>query len=317
MDLFPLTLSPNSNILVIGAGGGFDFVCGLPVALELESQGHTVYIGNYSFTSLENVGNAEWCTDHLLKVTADSNLPMGEYFPEVHLSRWYLNTKGIEKPIWCLAREGVLPTLESYNFLVDTLSIDTVICVDGGVDGIFRGDEYELGTPSMDSVSVIAAHLCHAPTRIYACTAFGIDGAESSLSHAQVLNRIADLVRANAMLGVSTLLKDTPVGAEFQNAVDFIHRQMQSHQKSTIVSSIMASMNGVYGNASVNAKTQERQLWISPLTALYWYFRADDVAKMKLFYSKILQTQTVVEVSQAIEEIRNEYGVQPHELIPV
>jgi hypothetical protein len=50
MRLVPFDLPPGCKVLLVGAGGGFDFVCGLPVAFELEARGHTVHLANYSFS---------------------------------------------------------------------------------------------------------------------------------------------------------------------------------------------------------------------------------------------------------------------------
>ncbi len=44
--------------------------------------------------------------------------------------------------------------------------------VDGGVDGIFRGDEYDLGTPSMDSISIISSSLTITYNHKYPTTAY-------------------------------------------------------------------------------------------------------------------------------------------------
>jgi hypothetical protein len=321
-DIFNKTVLPSSfpqqtNTLVIGAGGGFDFLCGLPIALELERLGGRAILGSYSFTNLTKIERAERLGSHLIGVTADSSISGGDYFPEKHLARWFRQSRQDERIIWCLPTLGVVPTTQSYNELIDRYGIDTVICTDGGVDGIFRGDEYDLGTPSMDSVSVIATSLCKARHKIYACTAFGIEGAESGLSHAQVLNRMADMVRMDAMLGIGAVLDNTPEGKDFRSAAEFIHRQMSHLHQSTIVSSILAAMDGKYGRVSVNAKTQERQPWISPLTLLYWYFQAEAVAKLKLFYRDGVATSTVQEMSSAIESLRTKNGIMPFESIPV
>ena len=37
MSIVPFDISPDANVLVVGAGGGCDFICGLPIVLELES----------------------------------------------------------------------------------------------------------------------------------------------------------------------------------------------------------------------------------------------------------------------------------------
>jgi hypothetical protein len=301
----------------VGAGGGFDFVCGLPIVFELEALGIQTFIANLSFTNLSNVQGGIRKTETLLQVDADCLAPAGGYFPEGYLANWFRQYKNKEMPVWCLSPAGVGPITQNYNLIIAENQIDTVICVDGGIDGIFRGDESELGTPSMDAASVIAASLCTARNRYYVCTAFGIDGAESGVSHAQVLNRMADLVQMDAMLGVGMVLKNTAIGKNFLHAASYIHNHMEYVQHSTIVSAIMAAMSGVYGYTAVNGKTQQNKVWLSPLTALYWYFDADDVARMKLYYSRVCESKTVAEISAEIQNIRSEKGVASFENIPI
>jgi hypothetical protein len=201
MCIVPLELPDRSAALVVGAGGGFDFMCGLPIAIELEARGHQVHLANYSFTDLSSVRLAKEHSASLLEVTAES-IGDDAYFPERDVAAWCRERRGAERSVWCLARRGLPETLESYRYLVQRMRIETVICVDGGVDGLFRGDETDLGTPSMDAVSVFATHLCGADRRIYASTVFGTEGAEGQVCHAQALERMAELVQQDAAIGV-------------------------------------------------------------------------------------------------------------------
>lgn len=317
MSVFPIPIPHNSRVLIAGAGGGFDFLCGLPIALELQAQGHDIHIANYSFTSLKSVKQGHWHSEHLLEVTADAYVQEGDYFPEGHLAKWYRQARHREVPVWCFAQTGVQPTLESYNYIIRKHDIGVVICIDGGIDGIFRGDEYDLGSPSMDSISVIAASLCHAPTRIYACTAFGTEGAEGDVSHAQALHRMADLTKQDAFLGVGAIRKNTECGADFMDATQSIFQHLSPVRRSIIVSTMTASMNGTFGKTIVHDKTQYNPPWISPLTSLFWYFEAEHVAKLKLFYEEAKESQTVMDVSDAIARVRNAYPIQPHERVPI
>jgi hypothetical protein len=316
MQVAPFDVPPGP-VLVAGAGGGFDFLCGLPIVLELERRGHDVHIANYSFTRLPLVRGGSWYGEHLLQITADSRLELGDYFPEQLLARWYRECKAIEKPVWCLAQTGVVPTTASYDFLVERLGIQTVICIDGGVDGLFRGDEFDLATPSMDSISVMAVNLCRAPRRIYACTAFGTEGAEGKVSHAQALARMADLVRAGAMLGVGTTIQSSEVGREFLAAVQTIHGWTPPLRRSIVVGTLQAAIEGAYGPTVVHEKTRERPPWVSPLTSLIWYFEADAVARLKLFYNRCLGSTTVQDVADAVEQARSKIPIQPYEPIPI
>lgn len=233
------------------------------------------------------------------------------------LSRWYRQRWGVERSIWCLGQTGVIPTLASYNYLIERYAIDTVICVDGGVDGIFRGDECDLGTPSMDSISVIATSLCNAERRIYACTAFGTEGAEGNVSHGQALRRMAELTARDAFLGVGTIRKNTSPGADFLDAVESIFQRLSPVRRSIILSTLVASMRGTYGKTVVHEKTHLTPPWISPLTSLIWFFAADDVARMKLFYDEASASMSVMDVAAAIERVRQQQPIHPFEQIPI
>lgn len=317
MNLAPFDLPAGARVLVAGAGGGFDFLVGLPIALDLEERGHEVHLASYSFTELSAVRRATRHSEHLWEVSADSYLEQGDYFPERLLCRWYRERRGMEKAVWCLAREGVVPTRASYDALVGRLGIEAVVCVDGGVDGIFRGDEHDLGTPSMDSISVVAASLCKAARRIYACTAFGVEGAESEVCHAQALARMADLVRENALLGVGCPLRESSAGRLFLDAVAAIDGWLPPLRRSVVVSAVVAAMGGAFGPTAVHAKTVDRLPWLSPLTLLYWYFDAVAVARMKLFYAEAAESGTVADVARAIEAVRRRGPVSPPERIPI
>lgn len=316
MSLVPFQLPDGCSVLIAGAGGGYDFVCGLPIALELESRGHSVHLANYSFTDLSAVRDARWHSEYLLEVGADATSPK-DYFPERLLADWYRKVRRQERPVWCFGIHGLAPTRESYRYLVQRLGIHAVICVDGGIDGIFRGDETDLGTPSMDTVSVMAAHLSGAPIRVYATTAFGVEGAEGTVSHAQALQRMAELMRQNAALGAGLLHPGDLVGAQFLDAVKFMAKHLPNGRQSTMVASLAAATNGAYGRTVVNNKTSQSPPWLSPLTSLFWYFQADAVARLKLCYEEILETQTVSEVANAFEAVRSAKGVLPYESIPI
>ena len=43
-------LEESENILIAGAGGGFDIFCGLPLFFALEQAGKKVTLANYSFS---------------------------------------------------------------------------------------------------------------------------------------------------------------------------------------------------------------------------------------------------------------------------
>lgn len=317
LSVVPFEPDPGGSVLVVGAGGGFDFFCGLPILLELEERGYAVHLASYSFTDLPLVRNAERPHESIVRVTAASTLEKGDYFPEQHVASWFRGEHGAERPVWCFPKVGVQPLLSAYDFLIEQLGVATVVCVDGGVDGVFRGDECDLGTPSMDAISVVATSACKAQQRVYACTAFGVEGAEAGVSHAQALRRFADLAGEGGWIGVGALTRRTEVGRRFLRTVDEVFAGIEPVRRSVVVSALRASILGEFGHRSVHVKTDERPLWISPLTSLIWYFDAECVARMKLFHEAIRTTRTVAEAAEAIESVRGRVAIQPHEPIPL
>jgi len=164
---------------------------------------------------------------------------------------------------------------------------------------------------------VMATSLCRACQKIYACTAFGTEGSEGKVSHAQALARMADLVRADALLGVGTTIRKSEVGRDFLDAVETIFCWLPPLRRSIVVGTLQAAMLGAYGPTVVHEKTRQQPPWVSPLTSLIWYFEADAVARLKLFYESSLGSTTVEDVADAVDQARRRSGVKPYESIPI
>jgi hypothetical protein len=88
-------------------------------------------------------------------------------------------------------------------------------------------------------------------------------------------------------------------------------------RRSIVVATLQAAALGAYGPTVVHEKTRDRPPWISPLTSLIWYFEADAVARMKLFYEQSLGSTTVEQVASAVEHARRQADVKPYESIPI
>ncbi|HEY9297847.1 MAG TPA: DUF1152 domain-containing protein, partial [Phormidium sp.] len=189
-------LEQSKTILLAGAGGGFDIFCGLPLYFSLRALGKTVYLANLSFSYLPE-GEVR-LSPSLLKVTADTPRPR-DYFPEQHLANWF-RQQGQETPIYCFERTGFKPLLASYQALVETLSLDTIVLVDGGTDSLMRGDEIGLGTPHEDVTSIAAVNELAIKTKLLVCLGFGIDRYHG-VCHAHVLEGVAELIASGGFLG--------------------------------------------------------------------------------------------------------------------
>ena len=91
------------NILIAGAGGGFDVFCGLPLYFWLKRTGKKVHLANLSFTDL-GFCDGERPVPSLVRVTANTGGSQ-RYFPEVHLATWLTRRFG-ETSVWKGASEG-------------------------------------------------------------------------------------------------------------------------------------------------------------------------------------------------------------------
>lgn len=304
----------DSRVLVAGAGGGYDVVCGLPLSFALETAGCQVHLASFSSTPLNDIAEAVQHTETLWEVTADSVRP--SYFPEGWLVRWFRERQGRELSLWCFGASGVGPYHESYQFLVERLGIDTILVTDGGVDSLLRGDEYSLASPLEDALTLAAVSLLDGPKKLLAATAFGAERLDN-ISHAQVLARIATLTATNALLGVSTLLPSSAEGQAFTNAAEYILSHQQGMHQSVVISSLLSALRGDFGDQTVNRYTQNTPPWVSPLMCLYWFFDLQEVARQNLYLSRLLTTQTFPDAAERLHEFMKTRTKRGWESIPI
>ncbi len=288
-------LADAKNVLIAGAGGGYDVICGVPIVLALESRGVRTHLASFASTPINDVADAVQLSPSLIEVTAKSSRP--SYFPEGWLARWLTVRLQREISVYCFGATGVGPLYEGYQLLIRKLDIDAIIVVDGGVDSLLRGDECALGSPLEDALTLATVSLIDGPERILAVTAFGAERLDR-ISHAQVLGRIADLTRAGAWLGTDSL-----TGAQ---ATDFSAgaRHVLEHQEgmhnSVVVASMLSAVAGEFGDRAVTAHSANTPPWISPLMALYWYFDLAEVARQNLYLSRLVNTTTFADAAEAL-----------------
>lgn len=299
MQLFNLPLfaelEKSDRILLAGAGGGFDIFCGLPLYFCLKELGKTVYLANLSFSDLPKYESR--LSPSLLTVTADTPLTR-DYFPERHLSSWFREI-GEEVPIYCFERTGFKPLKSSYQILVEQLSIDTIVLVDGGTDSLMRGDEIGLGTPHEDVASLAAVDELEVATKLLLCLGFGIDRFHG-VCHAHFLENVAALIKSGGFLGTFSLLEEMPEVRSYKAASDYVFKAMPE-DISIVNSSIIAAIDGQYGNYHSTFRTQRSQLWINPLMSMYWCFKLPQVARSILYLDEVKQTDTYTDLLFLIE----------------
>jgi len=240
------------NVLVAGAGGGFDVYAGLPIALHLMREGKNVSFANLTFSYLGGT-TALRLTPHVAIVTPDVE---GEdrYFPERTLARW-LKSRGLPSTVYAFEKVGVRPLTEAYRTLCAHLAVDAVVLVDGGTDILMFGDEAGLGTPQEDMTSLAAVRACDVPVRVVACLGFGVD-TYHGVCHAHFLENVATLDRDGAYLGAFSVSRASEEGAAFVEAVRDANAVMPS-RPSIVNGSIAAAIEGHFGNIPLIARTRE------------------------------------------------------------
>lgn len=290
-------LDKAQNILIAGAGGGFDVFCGLPLYFWLKKAGKTVHLANLSFTEL-GLCDGERPAPSVVRVLANTG-GSRNYFPEAHLANWLTN-RFDETPIYAIERTGARPVLAAYEWIVQTLRPDTLILVDGGTDSLMRGDEAGLGTPQEDMASLFAANAVTGVERKFlVCLGFGID-TYHGICHARFLENTAALIEDGGYLGVWSLMSEMEEFHLYREAVEFASARMPQRE-SIVNSSIISAVNGWFGNQHTSKRTQGSDLFINPLMALYWAFRLEHVARRNLYLDRIADTQSFTELSLAIE----------------
>ena len=309
-------LEKAQNILLAGAGGGFDIFSGLPLYFALEAAGKQVHLANLSFSFLppSQVTKEVRLSPSLLKVTADTSL-LNDYFPERFLAEWF-RKQGKETPIYCFERTGVKPLLASYKALVKDLGVDTIILVDGGTDSLMRGDEAGLGTPHEDIASILAVNELAVEHKMLACLGFGVDHFHG-VCHAQFLEAVAELTSRHGYLGMFSLLREMPEVQLYRDATQSVFNSMPQ-QISIVSSSIISALDGRYGDHHATIRTQYSKLWINPLMPVYWCFQLPQVAERILYRNAMMNTETFSDSIMVIKEFRAScQNIRSKEDIPV
>lgn len=322
-------LQGRRSILIAGMGGGFDIFCGLPIFLQLRQLGMNVHLANFSFSDLEAASNLHYLGDTVYGVPSlphepefvPSHSPIDAtqvalfqryspfiYFPELYLAEWFRQTYGEPLTVWAFLRSGVKPLLDSYRRLVQHLSIDAIILIDGGVDALVQGDEAELGTLVEDSISLAAVNQLHeVPTKIVACIGLG---AERDMHYPHIFQNIATLAEAEILLGTCSLVKQMPVYQAYAAAVHWAQSRIYQ-DPSVINSSIISAVEGYFGDYHLTSKTEGSKLDINPLMSIYWFFDLVGLAEQHLLLEPLLETEQLREVVQWVHTLRANLPIRP------
>jgi hypothetical protein len=283
------------NVLIAGAGGGFDVFAGIPLGVALREQGKRVHYASLSFSDLERLDLDAWLEPGLAAVAPETS---GEdaYFPERELARFLNDT------VYAFPRTGVRPLRSAYRTIIEKHSIDAVVLVDGGTDILLRGDEQHLGTPTEDMTSLAAAAGIDGVVKIVTSLGFGID-AHHGVCHAHVLENLAALDKQGAYLGALSIPSDSFEARAYTTAVQ--QAQDATPLSPSIVNGqIAASLRGEFGNVQFTTRTEGSELFVNPLMGVYFSVDLDALARGVHYLPSLEKTRTAFDVALAIEEYR-------------
>jgi hypothetical protein len=290
------------NILISGAGGGFDIYCGLPLYFALKAQGKNVVLSNLSFTWLPNT-SATKVTPACWQVKATNQILEGyNYFPEKFLAEWFLQ-QGELVPIYAFEKTGANTLKNAFDFIKDKHQIDTVILIDGGTDSLLNGEEEELGTPTEDSCSLSGAYSSAIPNKFLVCLGFGVDHFHG-VSHYLFLENVATIIRTGGFLGTFQLMKEMTEFEKYKQAVIYANARMRLHP-SIVSNSIIGAIEGNYGDYHETDRTKGSELWINPLMGMYWCFQLENVIQQLKYFDYIKSSNTFGELKEGLAEFRN------------
>lgn len=287
------------NVLIAGAGGGYDVFTGLPLYFALKGQGKKVHLANWTFTDIPDSGERapQRLSPFLSAVNADSQGPR-EYFPELYLCKWF-RARGENVSIYCFDQCGTQQLKRCYEILLKELGLDSIVLIDGGTDSLLRGEEETLGTPGEDMTSIAAVDQLDLPTKILGCIGFGIDTFHG-VCHAHVLDSIAEQAKKEGFLGAMSLLKSMPEVKQFASAASYVFRSMPE-ATSIVVSSILSALDGQFGDYHVTDRTHGSELFINPLMSFYWFFDLRSVADSIVYMNEVRAAEEYIEVLRAIK----------------
>jgi hypothetical protein len=298
-----------NSILLFGAGGGYDILGCVPLLAALSALGKRVTLAGVTFSSLGGRPDTTADATHscLLAVGGEAATET-IYCPEAWLARW-LSGRRLGDSIWVVSKVGVRPLRAAMAYLVEKVSADAVVLVDGGVDILLKGDETSVGTPTEDLASLCALSGLDVPARMIMCLGFGSE-LRDGIPHAQVLERISELARLGGYLGAVSLHPQSAEGAAYLEALHFVQAGQTQQRGSHVQGTVAAAMAGTFGGA-----TQDQ--WVSPLSTLCWFFSVPEVAQSHLFLGRLEQTDSIWDVTALIRGCRKNLPIRPRTDIPL
>jgi hypothetical protein len=242
-------LQESENILLVGAGGGFDVLATLPLYYSLVSQYDIkLHIANYSFvhfTALKELNNTVDFEPKIQGATS-AMLASTNHFPEGYLSLFFKEGFAQENTIWMFDRHQTIGELKgSYERFIKQLGIDTVIVCGYGTRGLMRGNEERSGDMLHSTINMGALSGVQGVKKYFMTIGHELNSPKP-VSFNSTMENISLITKQGGYLG-GLMLDPLMTSYSFmKSAFEFIVQQ-DNHENSEIVETVIVGTEGGYG----------------------------------------------------------------------
>lgn len=285
--------SSSYSILIVGCGGGWDFMGAIPI---IDSFVGKIVLANYSAN----------CSDYLCSKDAVGS------FPEEFVAPL------IKRPFYVIGRHGALAVRQSLEKIIEEHKIDTLLLIDGGVDSLMHGDENGSGTILEDSIMLAAVKEIKDVKKYIATLGFGTE-TEEELNHYCALENIAQLFKMDGFLGSCALTKNMSCFKNYKNIQQIAIKA--GAKPSHIHTKVIAAVEGGFGKQELEYDTRLSQstgdVFINPLMALYWFYDLDAVIQNNIFVTLLEKTNTYIDAKMILRQNVDLMNKRPRMTIPL
>lgn len=186
--------------------------------------------------------------------------------------------------------------------MVDRHDVDAALTIDGGSDGLMRGDEAGLADCIEDATSLAAcaALQVRSGVRLLVSAGFGCDR-WNGISDASALRAVAELTSAGGFRGTLSIEPTGEPACFYERCLRHIYARQSS--RLLVSYTIMNAARGAYGRAQhpdIRDLEDNRRQWEGftwPLSAILWAFDATVAARRSLLCSWLADVDTVAELT--------------------
>lgn len=290
--------SKATSVLVVGLGGGFDSYASLPIILE-----DAAWEGVTNFSAVSFSHSKEFLVRH----AEESDYPA-----------YQLRHEGLFNDSFVIGRVGVQPVIKALKHIVEVVEPQVILAVDGGVDSLMQGDEYNKGTVLEDYIALAACNAISGPEKILACVGFGCE-TEEELNHFRALENMAALTKAGHFLGAYSWTADSPAYRTYANTCK---KAMEVGRKSHVQTKIMGAVEGEFGDYHMyseidplvyNASTSP--YFVSPLMSICWFYDLAGVASCNKVLKAIEPSASFTDAMSLFRQAHS--TIRSKEIIPL